>query len=105
MNQVNKRVIDLPQEEMMQFFTLYNEYKNAEKQEKRAKASWVFLQFVYKHLGDEMLTYFTNEMYVSEMAETVKVMVRASLLLQPHFTSPRELKMERLNRDALLPSL
>lgn len=85
MNTTNKRVIDLSRDKMSQFYSLHNAFKSAEKQDARAKASWAFLCFTYKHLGNDMLTYFTEEMFEgSDVQKTVAAMVRMKHLTQPN---------------------
>lgn len=77
-------ILDLPQEVAMRFFTLHNEFENADTHDKRTKASWAFFCFVYKHLGEEMLTFFTEQYFKKEMAKSVALMVKTRAFLQPN---------------------
>jgi hypothetical protein len=81
----NKAIIDLSIDEKTEFFTLYKDYQSADKQDDRAKKSWLFLCFVYKHLGNTMLTYFIDKMFDGEDAKaTIATMIRVRSFIQPH---------------------
>jgi hypothetical protein len=80
---MSKTFLELSLEEKTQFLTLYNAFKSSVEQNDRAKTSWSFLCFVYTHLGSEMLSYFTNQMFEEKMANTVSLMVRCKALIQP----------------------
>jgi hypothetical protein len=82
---MSKAVIDLSREDMTRFFTLHNAYNAADKPEDIAKTSWAFLCFVSKHLGEDMLSYFVDKMYVGDDAKrTIKSLVKMRKILQPH---------------------
>jgi hypothetical protein len=72
-----KTFLDLSIDDKTQFLTLYNAFKSSDKQDDRAKTSWTFLCFVYKHLGSDMLSYFTDQMFDGDDAKRVIIsMVR-----------------------------
>jgi hypothetical protein len=82
-----KSFLNLSIEKKTQFYTLYNAFKAADKQDDRAKTSWKFLCFVYKYLGEDMLGYFVEDFFNNEIAkETIICMIRARAIVQPqHF--------------------
>jgi hypothetical protein len=82
--QNTKTFLDLSIEEKTEFFNLYNAYKSADKQKDRAKTSWKFLCFVYKHLGSDILEYFIGTMYDGDDAKrSIASMIKLRAFLQP----------------------
>ncbi len=84
MSSSKKTFLDLSVDKKAEFLTLYNDYKSAHKQDDRAKKAWVFLCFVYKHLGNEMLTYFTENIFDSkDVASSISGMIQLRSIIQP----------------------
>jgi hypothetical protein len=83
-----KSIVDLSPADLAEFYSLYNAFKAADEQDHRAKASWKFLCFVYKHLGDELLTYFVDNLFKGEhdcdAKRTIASMIRMRAFIQPH---------------------
>ena len=80
-----KTFLDLSTEEKTEFFNLHNAFKNADSQEDRAKTSWKFLCFVYKHLGTDMLSYFVDTMFDGDDPKKLIVrMVKMKAFIQPN---------------------
>jgi len=79
------KLLDLPKSDLEEFYRLHNAFKAADGDD-RAKTSWKFLCFVYKHLGDEMLTYFIDKMFDDDgdARRTIAPMIRMRAFLQPH---------------------
>ena len=78
-------VLGLSTEHQSEFFSLYNAFKSADKQDDRAKTSWKFLCFVNKHLGSDMLTFFVDNMFEGDDAKKLIVsMIKLRSLIQPH---------------------
>jgi hypothetical protein len=83
--QTTKTFLDLSIDEKMEFFNLHNAYKSADKQEDRAKTSWKFLCFVYKHLGSDLLDYFIGTMYDGDDAKRIIAsMIKMRAFIQPN---------------------
>ena len=80
-----KTFLDLSTEEKCEFFNLHNAFKNADIQADRAKTSWKFLCFVYKHLGTDMLSYFVDTMFDGDDPKKLIVsMVKMRAIIQPN---------------------
>jgi hypothetical protein len=81
-----KTVLELSLDEKMEFFSLHNAFKSADTDTERARTSWKFLCFVYKHLGNTMLEYFIDAMFVDndDMKRITATMIRARAIIQPH---------------------
>jgi hypothetical protein len=85
MNAESKSICELSYDEKMEFFNLHNAYKAADKQEDRAKTSWRFLCFVYKHLGSDMLEFFIDTQYDGDdVKRTIAAMIKMRALIQPN---------------------
>ena len=86
--QTTKTFLDLSSSDTAKFLSLYNAYKSADKQEDRAKTSWTFLCFVYKHLGSDLLAYFIDTMFDGDdVKKTIASMIKLRAIVQPSLFS------------------